>query len=152
MNLLFKNFTGSKNSFSKKICGKIEHILQRILNFLKNYCKISKFPVYGAKYVFLKIQGRFGGGAPEPPTIACPYKCLIFPIFKRFSERFAFFSIFPNNIANFLLILMQIFEKLPQILGLCPIVKFRSTLEKSDPPNIWRTPSNEKSGINYCIT
>ena len=40
---------------------------------------------------------------------------------------------------------MHIFEKLPRILGLCPIVKFRSTLEKSDPPpNIFWTPLNRK--------
>ena len=39
---------------------------------------------------------------------------------------------------------MHIFEKLPQILGPCSIVKFRSTLEKSDPQNIWRTPLNRK--------
>ena len=39
---------------------------------------------------------------------------------------------------------MHIFEKLPQILGLCPIVKFHSTLEKSDPPNILWTSLNRK--------
>ena len=39
---------------------------------------------------------------------------------------------------------MHIFEKLPQILGLCPIVKLLSTLEKSDPPNILWTPLNRK--------
>ena len=60
--------------------------------------------------------------------------------------------IFPRMfsiIFPFLLILMDIFEKLPQILGLCPIVKFRSTREKSDPPNIWRTPLNRK--ILYAL-
>ena len=45
---------------------------------------------------------------------------------------------------------MPIFEKLPQILRLCPIVKFRSTLEKLDPPNILLTPSTEKSCRNHC--
>ena len=39
---------------------------------------------------------------------------------------------------------MHIFEKFLQILGLCPIVKFRSTLSKSDSPNIWRSPRNRK--------
>ena len=39
---------------------------------------------------------------------------------------------------------MHIFEKLPQILGLCPKVKFRSTLEKPDRPNILWTPLNRK--------
>ena len=39
---------------------------------------------------------------------------------------------------------MPIFEKLPQILGLCPIVKFRSTLEKSDPPKHFVDPLNRK--------
>ena len=46
---------------------------------------------------------------------------------------------------------MPIFEKLPQNLGLCPIVKFRSTSEKSDPPNILWTPSADKSCINYWL-
>ena len=45
---------------------------------------------------------------------------------------------------------MHIFEKLPQILGLCPIVKFLSTLEKSDPPKHFVDPSTEKSCKNYC--
>ena len=46
---------------------------------------------------------------------------------------------------------MQILEKLPQILGLCPVVKFRSTLEKSDPQTFGGPLSTEKSCINYCI-
>ena len=52
---------------------------------------------------------------------------------------------------KFLLNLMHIFEKLPKILVLCPIVKFRSTVEKSDPQTIYGPPSTEKSCINYCI-
>ena len=64
---------------------------------------------------------------------------------KNFSEKSAFFLEFSQYFFNFLLILMHIFEKLPRILGLCPIVKFRSTLEKSDPPpNIFWTPLNRK--------
>ena len=63
--------------------------------------------------------------------------------FTKLSEKFVFFSNF-LNIFNFLLILMHIFEKLPQILGLYTIVNFRSTLEKSDPPNILWTPLNRK--------
>ena len=47
---------------------------------------------------------------------------------------------------------MHIFEKLPQILGLCPIVKIRSTLEKSDPPNILWTPLNRKILLKLLIT
>ena len=46
---------------------------------------------------------------------------------------------------------MHIFEKLPQILGLCPLVKFRITLEKSDPQTFCGPPSTEKSCINYCF-
>ena len=69
---------------------------------------------------------------------------------KTFSEKFAFFLELSQYFFNFLLILMHIFEKLPQILGLWLIVKFRFTLEKSDPPNILWTPSTEKSCINYC--
>ena len=45
---------------------------------------------------------------------------------------------------------MQFFEKLPQILGFCPIVKFRSTLEKADPQTSGGPPpSPKKSCINY---
>ena len=47
-------------------------------------------------------------------------------------------------IFQFLLILMHIFEKLPQILGLCPIVKFRSTSKNRTPSNIFWTPLNRK--------
>ena len=44
---------------------------------------------------------------------------------------------------------MHIFEKLPQILGLCPIVKIRSTLEKSDPPKHFvDPPKNPKNPKN----
>ena len=60
---------------------------------------------------------------------------------KNFLKNLHFFSNFLNF---FKLILMHIFEKLLQILGLCPIVKIRSTLEKSDPPNILWTPLNRK--------
>ena len=56
------------------------------------------------------------------------------PKIKKFSEKFAIFPrIFSIFFQFFKLILMHIFEKLSQILGLCPIVKFRSTLEKADP-------------------
>ena len=47
---------------------------------------------------------------------------------------------------------MHIFENLTQILGLCPIVKFRSSHRKIGPPNIWRTLSTEKSWIYYLET
>ena len=67
------------------------------------------------------------------------------PKIKKFSEKFAFFLEFSQYFSNLLFILMHIFEKLPQILVLCPIVKFRSTLEKSDPPNILWTPLNRKN-------
>ena len=40
---------------------------------------------------------------------------------------------------------MPIFEKLPQILGLCPLVKFRSTPEKSDPPKHFVDPPQAKN-------
>ena len=43
---------------------------------------------------------------------------------------------------------MQIFEKLPQILGLCPIVKVLSDPRKIGPPI--GPPSNEKSCNHYC--
>ena len=66
------------------------------------------------------------------------------PKIKKFLKNLHFFSNFLNSFSIFLLILMHIFEKLPQILGLCPIVKFRSTIEKSDPPNIFGTPLNRK--------
>ena len=67
---------------------------------------------------------------------------------KKISEKLQFFS----NFLNFLLILMHIFEKLPQILGLYQIVKIRSTFEKSDPPQTFGgPPSTEKSCINYCL-
>ena len=60
---------------------------------------------------------------------------------KKILKFFHFSRIF-SIIFQFL---MHIFEKLPQILGLCSIVKFRSTLEKSDPPpNILWTPLNRK--------
>ena len=64
---------------------------------------------------------------------------------KKFSEKFAFFLEFSQYFFNFLLILMHIFEKLPQILGLCPIVKFRSTLEKSAPPQTFCGPPSPKN-------
>ena len=65
------------------------------------------------------------------------------PKIKKFSEKGAFFVEFSHLCFNFLLILMQKFEKLPQILGLCQIVKFRSTLEKSDPKH-FGDPVNRK--------
>ena len=75
---------------------------------------------------------------------------------KKFSEKLTFFLEFSQYFSNFLLILRHIFEKLPQILGLCPIVKFRSTLEKSDPPpNILWTHLNRKilhKLLNICIS
>ena len=63
---------------------------------------------------------------------------------KKFSEKIAFFLEFSQYFFNFLLILLHIFKKLPQILGLCPIVKICSALKKSDPPNILWTPLNRK--------
>ena len=63
---------------------------------------------------------------------------------KNFMKYLHFFLEFSQYFFNFLLILMHIFEKVPRILGLCPIVKIRSTLEKSDPPNILWTPLNRK--------
>ena len=39
---------------------------------------------------------------------------------------------------------MQIFEKLPQISRLRPIVKFSHDPRKTDPQNSWRTPINRK--------
>ena len=63
---------------------------------------------------------------------------------KNFCKKFAFFLEFSQYFFNFLLILMHIFEKLPQILGRCPRVKFRTILEKSDPPNMLWTPLNRK--------
>ena len=39
---------------------------------------------------------------------------------------------------------MRIFEKLPQILGVCPIENFGSTLEKSDPSKHFVDPLNRK--------
>ena len=44
---------------------------------------------------------------------------------------------------------MHIFEKLTQILGLFPIVKFRSDTRKIGPLNIWQTPSTEKFSMHY---
>ena len=78
----------------------------------------------------------------------CPYfyiikKLFLVRKFKKLAEKCAFFSNFPKNLANF-------FHKLPQILALCTIAKFRSTIEKSDAPNILSIPSTEKSCINYC--
>ena len=67
------------------------------------------------------------------------------PKIKKFSEKFAFFLEFSQYFFSVLLILMHIFEKLPQILGLCPIVKFRSTLEKSDPPEHFLDPPQPKN-------
>ena len=45
---------------------------------------------------------------------------------------------------------MQIFEKFSQISEFRPIAKFYPDPRKTDPPNIWRTPSTEKSGMYYC--
>ena len=50
---------------------------------------------------------------------------------KKFSEKFAFSNFL--NIFQFFINFNAIFEKLPQILGLYPIVKFRSDPRKSDP-------------------
>ena len=71
----------------------------------------------------------------EPPIIASSY---YIPYFSHCSARKSKFfgkcilSKFLNNFSNFLLILIHIFEKLPYILGLCPIVKFRFYPQKSD--------------------
>ena len=44
---------------------------------------------------------------------------------------------------------MHIFEKLPQTLGVCPIVKFRSTLENRTPQTFGRPPQPKNPA---CIT
>ena len=50
---------------------------------------------------------------------------------KKFGKFCIFSRIFSISF-KFLLILIHIFEKLPQILGPCPIVKFRSDSRKAD--------------------
>ena len=45
---------------------------------------------------------------------------------------------------------MHIFEKLPQILGLCPILKFRSTLQKSE-PQTFRGPPQPKNPACFSV-
>ena len=71
------------------------------------------------------------------------------PKIKRFSEKFAFLSNFLNNIQIFMN-LMHMFEKLLQILGLCTIENFRSTLENSDPQPPFGGPPQPKTPA--CIT
>ena len=59
------------------------------------------------------------------------------------------FSRIFSIIFKFLFILLNIFEKLPRIWGLCPIVKFLSALRRIEPPKLWKTSQPNNSG---CIT
>ena len=108
---------------------------------------------------FMKFFLPTGGGRLSPtrsPLSACPYNIIYFHIIKNlwparklkdFLKNLHIFSNFLNIFQFYLLILMHIFEKLPQIL-----VKFRSTLENSDPQTFCGPLSTEKSCINYWIT
>ena len=63
--------------------------------------------------------------------------------FELLSTLISIFPTFSRQFYKFLLNLMEIFEKLPKILGLCPIVKFCSDLQTFGiPKNI--CPPNRK--------
>ena len=75
------------------------------------------------------------------------------PKIKKFSEKIYIFSRIFSKFFQFFINFNAYFEKVPQILGLCPIVKIRSTLEKSDRPQTFcAPPSTEKSCINYWLS
>ena len=88
---------------------------------------------------FHEIFSRFGGSAHRTPIIACPYyipyifhsSALTFKSCRKYSHLSRIFSLF----FKILLILMFMFDKLPQTWGLCPIVEFRSDPRKLDPLN-----------------
>ena len=75
------------------------------------------------------------------------------PIIEKGFRKFAFFSRNFSTIFQIFINVMHIFEKLRQILGLCKKVKFRSNLEKSDPPPKKKTFGGPPKPKNpACIT
>ena len=110
-------------SKTHEICIQLSQYLS--LNYHFRQISWKNFPTFG------------GGGGSALRTRALRYRLSIIPYFphsetnfglsenvKNFQEIWHYLE-FSRYFFNFLLILLQIFEKLPQIIGICPIENFR---------------------------